>query len=263
MEKKNMVLLTVIAVATLLVAVVGATFAYFTATIQDNRGSEGDEGKAELTIKQTPSTLIVEKSQNGLDFFKDENVLPGHKELVQLKVTSPADNETDTYFDVVFEGTNTFPQDTIKVQMYESTEDLGVGFNNGQKKPFDCEKVSEKEDETGKFKMYEKCELVDELTAENVHKINTQPIGITHTEDASPKTKTTLNGDLPFVITGTSEKRDVYYYVVVEYVNDPESDQTETDKGKSLSGKINVEVAAKNPGAIADDDSHLTTKATS
>lgn len=32
MEKKNMVLLTVIAVATLLVAVVGATFAYFTAT---------------------------------------------------------------------------------------------------------------------------------------------------------------------------------------------------------------------------------------
>lgn len=33
MEKKNMVLLTVIAVATLLVAVVGATFAYFTATV--------------------------------------------------------------------------------------------------------------------------------------------------------------------------------------------------------------------------------------
>ena len=41
MEKKNMVLLTVIAVATLLVAVVGATFAYFTATITDDRGSEG------------------------------------------------------------------------------------------------------------------------------------------------------------------------------------------------------------------------------
>ena len=32
MEKKNTILLTVIAVATLLVAVVGATFAYFTAT---------------------------------------------------------------------------------------------------------------------------------------------------------------------------------------------------------------------------------------
>ena len=32
MEKKNTVLLTVIAVATLLVAVVGATFAYFTAS---------------------------------------------------------------------------------------------------------------------------------------------------------------------------------------------------------------------------------------
>ena len=32
MERKNTVLLTVIAVATLLVAVIGATFAYFTAT---------------------------------------------------------------------------------------------------------------------------------------------------------------------------------------------------------------------------------------
>ena len=36
MERKNTILLTVIAIATLLVAVVGATFAYFTATITDN-----------------------------------------------------------------------------------------------------------------------------------------------------------------------------------------------------------------------------------
>jgi len=36
MDKKNTMLLTVIAVATLLVAVVGATFAYFTATGSDN-----------------------------------------------------------------------------------------------------------------------------------------------------------------------------------------------------------------------------------
>ena len=40
MDKKNTVLLTVIAVATLLVAVVGATFAYFTA--QGGTSSQGD-----------------------------------------------------------------------------------------------------------------------------------------------------------------------------------------------------------------------------
>lgn len=34
MEKKNTLLLTVIAIATLLVAVVGATFAYFATTIR-------------------------------------------------------------------------------------------------------------------------------------------------------------------------------------------------------------------------------------
>ena len=36
MEKKNVVFLTVLAVATLLTAVVGTTFAYFTATVQGN-----------------------------------------------------------------------------------------------------------------------------------------------------------------------------------------------------------------------------------
>ena len=36
MDKKNTVLLTVIAVATLLVAVVGATFAYFSARVTEN-----------------------------------------------------------------------------------------------------------------------------------------------------------------------------------------------------------------------------------
>ena len=45
MEKKNMVLLTVIAVATLLVAVVGATFAYFTATVTDSRDSGSGPGE--------------------------------------------------------------------------------------------------------------------------------------------------------------------------------------------------------------------------
>ena len=49
MEKRNTVLLTVIAIATLLVAVVGATFAYFSADISGNNGSvtvTGNRGSA-------------------------------------------------------------------------------------------------------------------------------------------------------------------------------------------------------------------------
>ena len=40
MEKKNVIFLSVIAVATLLTAVVGTTFAYFTATVTGNETSK-------------------------------------------------------------------------------------------------------------------------------------------------------------------------------------------------------------------------------
>lgn len=52
MEKKNTILLTVIAVATLLVAVVGATFAYFTASVTD---TTSESNKANVTTQQLAS----------------------------------------------------------------------------------------------------------------------------------------------------------------------------------------------------------------
>lgn len=67
-KKGNTVLLTVIAIATLLVAIVGATFAYFTASISGN---------------DTASSVIVETAslgnivyENGTE-IKLENALPG------------------------------------------------------------------------------------------------------------------------------------------------------------------------------------------
>ncbi len=52
MDRKNTVLLTVIAVATLLVAVIGATFAYFTA-------QRGDGAQADITVTTSTSDSIV------------------------------------------------------------------------------------------------------------------------------------------------------------------------------------------------------------
>ena len=49
MEKKNTLLLTVIAVATLLVAVVGATFAYFASTVNEGDGAQFTANTAPMT----------------------------------------------------------------------------------------------------------------------------------------------------------------------------------------------------------------------
>ena len=70
MEKKNMVLLTVIAVATLLVAVVGATFAYFTATSTTG----GNDTTTSATTAQL-ATLSWTADETG----RSPQVYPGFK----------------------------------------------------------------------------------------------------------------------------------------------------------------------------------------
>lgn len=62
MDKKNTVLLTVIAVATLLVAVVGATFAYFSANVKEVNKTETVLRSAELGITFTGTQEIVAES---------------------------------------------------------------------------------------------------------------------------------------------------------------------------------------------------------
>lgn len=59
MDKKNTVLLTIIAVATLLVAVVGATFAYFSANVKENNKTQTVLKSAELGITFTGTQEVV------------------------------------------------------------------------------------------------------------------------------------------------------------------------------------------------------------
>ncbi|MBE6161031.1 MAG: hypothetical protein E7158_02250 [Firmicutes bacterium] len=65
MDKKNQVLLTVIAVATLLVAVVGATFAYFSARVVENNKTETKLRTAELGITFEGTQEITTDCSNG------------------------------------------------------------------------------------------------------------------------------------------------------------------------------------------------------
>ncbi len=68
MEKKNVVFLTVLAVATLLTAVVGTTFAYFTATVNGNN-------QAQTTTITTANNLGITFSDG--DDISDSNIVPG------------------------------------------------------------------------------------------------------------------------------------------------------------------------------------------
>ena len=69
MEKKNMVFLSVIAVATLLTAVVGTTFSFFTATVKPD-----NEKPAQNTTVTTP-TLGITYAQDGT--INMQNISPG------------------------------------------------------------------------------------------------------------------------------------------------------------------------------------------
>lgn len=69
MEKKNMVFLSVIAVATLLTAVVGTTFSFFTAT------ADPDEENAPTNSTVTTATLGVTYAQQGE--VNLQNIVPG------------------------------------------------------------------------------------------------------------------------------------------------------------------------------------------
>lgn len=75
MEKKNTILLTVIAIATLLVAVVGATFAYFTASVQVDTGST-DKKSVQFTAA-TLSSATMELGNTIPD--STATVYPGYK----------------------------------------------------------------------------------------------------------------------------------------------------------------------------------------
>ncbi len=250
MEKKNMVLLTVIAIATLLVAVVGATFAYFTATVTDNRtGDSNTKGQADISPIQTPGNLAVaEVSSNQFSSFNAQNVYPGHKELIALKITSSSDNTTDAYFDIVFKGENTFPENTIKFQIYESKKEL-TQVEAG--KAFICTQESEDLGSGTQFKLYEKCDLESSLKL--LSGGPAQPVATKQLQTTSGSQTVVLNGEHPFVITGEASDKTLYYYVVVEYEN-KDSSQNDEDTGKKLDGNISIQMAASDSSALRDDD---------
>ena len=90
MEKKNVIFLSVIAVATLLTAVVGTTFAYFTATVSGNQSANN--------VKVSTDTLAVTYAQTSS--ISVANWVSGKSAAMRFTVANSSKN--DTKFNLVW-----------------------------------------------------------------------------------------------------------------------------------------------------------------
>lgn len=90
MEKKNVIFLSVIAVATLLTAVVGTTFAYFTAEVSGNQSANN--------VKISTDTLSVTYAQSSSISVADW--VPGKSASMRFTVANGSNN--DTKFNLVW-----------------------------------------------------------------------------------------------------------------------------------------------------------------
>ena len=112
MEKKNVVLLSVIAVATLLITVVGATFAYYAATISGNPETD--------TVKITAADNLT-ITYNGGETITGTNVLPGW-ESTTYTMTVANDNDFDVTYTMKWNAvSNTLDADDQKNLTFTTT----------------------------------------------------------------------------------------------------------------------------------------------
>lgn len=216
-----MVLLTVIAVATLLVAVVGATFAYFSITTTNNFGGGADDkGKTNITAsdaKNADAITITESNEAGS--FAETGVYPGHKEVAAIKVNAKSAQSTAPNVKITYNTTtNDFADGSLKISLYRSDSEVTVSKNY-----FQCEKKSVAS------KLYEECAVEESTLGTSLVSTDIVSTTTAYTLTASDKVNVSTTG------------ADTFYYVVVEFINTG-ADQNEAASGKSLVGQVKVEV---------------------
>ena len=224
MEKKNTILLTVIAVATLLVAVVGATFAYFTAST-----STGD-GRGDVTTGT--ATSIGSVAMNLQTIANSNNMsYPGGMLLNGASVTATVTGAGtfDASYTInanVDANALTSKNTTLNVTLYKTTSQIsdaavsGCALQNG----------TAGEDVTY---YYTGCAVPTGITTGQ--KVDSKTITITAD---GPKTATlTFDDSTTFSGITSASPTTAYYYLVVEYVNNDAADQN-ADMGKTVTATI-------------------------
>ncbi len=240
MERKNTVLLTVIAVATLLVAVVGATFAYFTAT---NNGVDSSAGSSEVTTAKTAQVNLTSSTISG----SNNVVWPGTMNYIGAKTTAEVKDSdgkpysgTDTFtitYEVKAKITLNGEQEDgfdfpVKYRLYELENDISSDAGN---KAVNCEDVVEDPQGT-EIHYTQTCTESEELQAITEGNENLKSGQIV------AKTKDT---DITWerTIEASSVPKTKYYYLVVEYPDSSGVSQN-SDQGKTIKAEI-VSITAK------------------
>ena len=259
MERKNMILLTVIGAATLLVAMVGATFAFFTATVKDER-TEGDEnGKTTITAGSVANKTIVANIPSTAGKFSATGIYPGHMEVAGLSVEAnneAGDKNSVTNIAIKYDVTkNDFQSDEIKVTLYRGESSFGEITQN----------------EAGTGNNYFQCEHKTALTTQEDYEDGQTPVeGTTKFYEECQKSYEDLENDgslskvgseqyvntgsdsITFEDTieaGSNSSKTVYYYFVLEFVNEEKSANAEGDTAQNqsmnaeLQGTISVAAA--------------------
>jgi len=224
MEKKNTILLTVIAVATLLVAVVGATFAYFTASVQTTNESNN-------TTRVKTKALASAVMDMGSNVSPEGEVYPGYKVLKTVKIAGSLPNGvTATEAEPVNAVIKLTPNVTdfgshIKYKLYKAT----TAAEGQEDDAVTCTEPT-----------------ADNGTDSEGAKTYAQSVTCTATDEATlvANGEGTFNGTTPvtFDVVINYNTKDTYY-LVVEYENDTTADQN-SEQGKEFSVKISFEAKA-------------------
>ncbi len=218
MEKKNTILLTVIAVATLLVAVVGATFAYFTAsTAPSGDGSTGTVNTA------TVGNVTLEIANQTHD---EQMEYPGGKAVVAFSVTPTKGGGDSNNYNVTYNVTGTIDTtalaesaSTLTYKLYRVDSTTAASISDPVQS---CVPIKDTTTQPGTTHYYYNSCAFDSkiLGGEEVDS------GTISNHSAVTQVKT---DNLETSATGTT----YYYYLVVDYPN-VNSDKQNTDQGKSI-----------------------------
>ena len=217
MEKKNTILLTVIAVATLLVAVVGATFAYFTAT-NTNTGAGQSAEVTTNTVGSVDLTTAPTTVSNVLEY-------PGGYVVVGAEVTA-SDNDANNDFTVTYQVNGTIANNTstqLNWTLYEVASEVATPVSG-------CELQQTQVGDEMRYTYGETCQVAAALTTEG---------GATEvtsgTVDANDTAAVVTAAGEKLTTTGTSDTV-TYYYLVVEY---PDTDANQdADQGKGITAAL-------------------------
>lgn len=221
MEKKNTVLLTVIAVATLLVAVVGATFAYFTATTTPT-GNGGTTDVTTTTVGNVALAMDPVTVTNELKY-------PGGKLVIGASVTA-SDTDTAKDFDLTYRVNGTITNNTnteLTWTLYEISTAATTPISG-------CTVNEDSTTQPGETRYsYTGC-TVDpdilggtEVTKGTVAAATTTGEGESATTTAGTATIAAAGEKLTTSNTGTA----TYYYLVIDY---PDNGPQNADQGKQV-----------------------------